>query len=304
LTNFPVSSKAAPLEAVLNGSGLIHEAIRYPLHTRSVFELWTLFRRLRGLRSSVLVYLTPRRGLLAAYRDFVFFRLCGFKEIIGIPLSPDLQRSRIDPKSGDIERECERLARSIEKLGAIDLTSATNWDLKLTEAEDRAGGKIVEAAEGYPLIAINMGGKVVKNDWGKLNWHALFEKLAPHYPSFGLLVVGSREDEPRAEQVASVWPGPVINACNKLTPRESAAALRRAKLFVGHDSGPLHLSAACGLRCVGLFGDHMPPKLWHPYGAQHRIIHHMDGVKTISVDEVLEAIISLLPPTAAGCDRQ
>ena len=38
LTNFPVSSKAAPLEVVLRESGLIHEAIAYPVGTRSIFR--------------------------------------------------------------------------------------------------------------------------------------------------------------------------------------------------------------------------------------------------------------------------
>jgi ADP-heptose:LPS heptosyltransferase len=35
---------------------------------------------------------------------------------------------------------------------------------------------------------------------------------------------------------------------------ELAAILNRARLFVGSDTGPLHLAAAVGTRCVALFG--------------------------------------------------
>jgi len=42
LTNFPVSSKAAPLEVILREGGLIQAAIAYPVGTRSINELWRL----------------------------------------------------------------------------------------------------------------------------------------------------------------------------------------------------------------------------------------------------------------------
>ena len=88
--------------------------------------------------------------------------------------------------------------------------------------------------------------------------------------------------------------------------------LAKAALFVGHDSGPLHLAAAVGLACVALFGGYNRPRKWHPVGDHHRIIHNMAGVQAISPDEVLEAVLAAraregrrppnpppaLPPTA------
>ncbi len=50
--------------------------------------------------------------------------------------------------------------------------------------------------------------------------------------------------------------------------RELAALCRRASLFVGSDTGPLHLAAAVGTPCVGLYGP-MPAKRNGPYGSQH-----------------------------------
>jgi ADP-heptose:LPS heptosyltransferase len=47
-----------------------------------------------------------------------------------------------------------------------------------------------------------------------------------------------------------------------------AALLRRAKLVIGSDTGPLHLAAAMGTACIGLYG---PTRVENtgPYGAQH-----------------------------------
>jgi ADP-heptose:LPS heptosyltransferase len=58
-------------------------------------------------------------------------------------------------------------------------------------------------------------------------------------------------------------------------------------LFVGHDSGPMHLAASQGTWCVALFGDHEPPRRWHPYGAGHRVIHDMRGIRAIQAEQVL-----------------
>ena len=55
---------------------------------------------------------------------------------------------------------------------------------------------------------------------------------------------------------------------------ELAAILRQATLFVGSDTGPLHLAAAVGTPCVGLFGP-MPAERNGPYGAMHIAVQEM-----------------------------
>jgi ADP-heptose:LPS heptosyltransferase len=58
----------------------------------------------------------------------------------------------------------------------------------------------------------------------------------------------------------------------QLAPRTSltelAALARRAQVFISSDSGPLHIAAAVGTPCVGLYGP-MPVERCRPYGKQH-----------------------------------
>jgi heptosyltransferase-3 len=298
LTNKPVSSKAAPLEAILRGSGLVDGIIDYPIRLRSISQLWDLATRLKMLKASTLVYLTPPRGRIEVLRDIVFFRLCGFKRIVGAPKGDDLQDGAIDDATGLVEFECERLARSVAEFGPIDLDNRSSWDLRLTDQEREAGASALEPFDGRPFIAINMGGKVVENHWGNDNWRHLFRELALTHAAYGLLVIGAAEEGACVAEITAKWPSVVVNACGRLMPRESAAALEKARLFIGHDSGPMHLAAACGVDCVAPFGSQNPPRRWHPYGPRHRIIHHMEGIDAVRVDEIAAAVREALPVSA------
>lgn len=295
LTNVPVSSKAAPLESILANSGLVDGVISYPVGLRSITKLAGLAWRLRNFGASTLIYLAAPRGSAATYRDLIFFSLCGFNRIIGAPVSRDFRECRVEETTGYLEQECIRLARTIGALGPVDLESRANWDLRLTDQEKAVGAKTFAAFDGRPVIAINMGGKEVRNHWGEENWRRFFAELAKTHGDYGLLVVGAADDASSAASVTANWPSPVVNACGRLSPRESAAALENACLFVGHDSGPMHLAASRGISCVALFSGVNPPRRWHPYGARHKVLHRMEGIDLIGVDEVLGAVREALP---------
>jgi heptosyltransferase-3 len=300
LTNIPVSAKAAPLASILANSGLVHGYVTYPLGVRSLHALWDLAWQLRRLRASTLVYLTLDRGGRTLSRDLLFFRLCGFKRIIGAPVTQDLSNHRFEPETGTFEYEASRLSRTLFELGPIDLDDPASWDLRLTAEEQAAGAKTIAPFAGRPFIAINMGGKWVENQWGSDNWRALLDELATTHGSFGILAIGGPEDAAAVGPATANWPGAVVNSCGTLAPRETAAALEKASLFVGHDSGPMHLAAACGVRCVGLFG-RLQPRIWHPYGSGHRPLHKPNqGIMAIRVEEVANAVREISTESLVG----
>jgi hypothetical protein len=45
-----------------------------------------------------------------------------------------------------------------------------------------------------------------------------------------------------------------------------------------------------------LFGNFNKPRKWHPYGKAVRIIHRLEGMSAITVDEVAKAVSALVPP--------
>ena len=86
LTNFPVNSKAAPLQAILGHNGLVDGYLEYPLRTRDATALLTLRSRIQALKPDALIYLCGPRGTLRAVRDILFFLSCGVRRIIGAPI--------------------------------------------------------------------------------------------------------------------------------------------------------------------------------------------------------------------------
>lgn len=303
LTNFPVSSKAAPLEGILGGSGLMDEAIAYPLGMRSLSELLKLRQRLRTIGANTLYYLTAQRGLKVAWRDLIFFKLCGFRHIVGLPLSHSLQTYQVLDEQGTLEHEASRLARCMATLGPIDLDDPGMWDLRITQGEVDQAAAVMRPMANSRFMALNMGGKIAAKDWGEPNWKTVLAELASQHGHMGLLVVGAQEDSERAQRVTQGWPGTVIDACGRLSPRASAAAMRDAHLFMGHDSGPMHLAAASGVPCIGLFGNYSEPAVWHPYGKKHHAIHCPYGVQAITPAEVIQSAKSILGSRCRSLDQ-
>ena len=293
LTNKPVMRMAAPVEAILGPSGLIHGSIDYQKGMRSIKSLWYLRKSIRRTRARTLVYVTPPRGLDALRRDIIFFRLCGLKEILCAPSNPDTQGCR-QLDDGQLESESERLVRCCASLGPIDLADRSLWDLRLTDEEKHAADVALTPLSPTPFFAINMGGKEADKQWGDENWTALLTALKHRLDKIGVVAVGATEDFARSSATLEAWQGPTLNLCGTLKPRETAAVLGQARAFVGHDSGPMHLAAASGTPTVGLFGNSNRPRQWHPYGTGHRPIHNMSGVRAIAVSQVHDAVVELI----------
>lgn len=327
LTNLPVSTKAPPAAAVLEGSGLVQGYMRYAVGTRSIGELLRLWWTIARWRPQVLVYLAASRGVDAARRDAAFFRLCGVRRLVGVPVTEGMQRNFYGAPTGgpdqamgdgNLEPEAERLVRCIGELGAVGeladpgrMESAASWDLRLSTEEQAAAARAIKPATVSPeIIAVSVGTKVQAKDWGRENWRALLGQMALQFPGHSLLLAGAAEEAEVSEFAAQGWRehggGVIVNLCGRLTPRETAAAFACARMFVGHDSGPMHLAAAVGTPVVGIFAARNIPRQWFPYGRHHRVVYHRVecwgcGLETcieqqkkclmsIGADEVMEAV--------------
>jgi heptosyltransferase-3 len=273
LTNFPVHAKAPAAAAVLGSSGLIHGYMRYTVGTRNPLELFRLAAEIHGFRPDVLIYMTHIRPWPAVRRDRMFFRLAGVRQVIGISAEQEM-KPRLDASNGLYESEAMRLARLLAALGDAAPANLANWDLALTEAERRNAADALAPLSGRPLIVCGPGTKRQAKDWGQDNWRALLAQISAEWPGHGLVLVGAAEEAALADHAAAGWTGPKLNLCGRLTPREMAAALLGAKLFLGPDSGPMHVAAAAGVPCAIAFSASTLPGTWFPPGDRHQIVYH------------------------------
>ena len=147
-------------------------------------------------------------------------------------------------------------------------------------------------------IAIHPGSGSAAKNWPDERWRELMARLdAPI-----LLVLGEAE---RAR-----WTAPMLAPLSSpphhhremadcLPLPELAAALRRCRLFLGHDSGVSHLAAAVGRPGVLLFGP-TDPAMWAPPGPGMRVIRRGTTLTDISVQDVLDAL-ACPPLSRTGC---
>ncbi len=273
LTNFPVHSKASAAAAVLDGSGLVHGYMRYTAGTRSPLELLRLVWEIRRFGPDVVVYAMPVRPLKNVTRDRLFLRLAGVRRIFGLPGEEELKH-HFDPASGRYEPEAFRLSRALRELGDADPSNLANWDLRLTVAELNAAAVALRPLKHRPLIVCGPGTKMQAKDWDEGNWRVLLARLCTEHPEHGLALVGAKVEKDVCDYAARDWTGPKVNLSGKLSPRETAAMLRRADVFLGPDSGPMHLAASVGVPCVIAFSARGLPGIWYPAGHQHQIVYH------------------------------
>ena len=110
------------------------------------------------------------------------------------------------------------------------------------------------------------------------------------------------DEERRSADQILVNAGGFAHMAPPTTLVELAALCQRAKLFIGCDTGPLHLAAAIGTPCIGLYGASSARRNG-PYGEQHVALQKMllpggsryrrnaddAAMRTISVENVCAA---------------
>lgn len=113
---------------------------------------------------------------------------------------------------------------------------------------------------GAPMLVLGPGGKFPGKRWPAARFVELAERLgaAP-------LVLGGPGEEALCAEVARASGGRSL--CGELDLLGAAALLSRARLFVGNDSGLMHLAAAMGAPTLGLFGP-SNARLYGPFGRQ------------------------------------
>ena len=191
-------------------------------------------------------------------------------------------------------RPGHRLTHLAGTLGLSDAPMPVAW----TNAADQARAAAL-LPEGGPIIALgptaNWSGKV----WPAERFVALFHALAPSLPGARpAIFAGPGEAERRmAAPVLAALPG-AIDLAGCLSLPEAAACLARCRLFVGNDSGLMHLAAAAGTPTLGLFGP-TPASEYAPSGRRTAAVlapgpAGRSPIEALTVEQVLVSARTLL----------
>ncbi|MBN1912955.1 MAG: glycosyltransferase family 9 protein, partial [Candidatus Omnitrophica bacterium] len=107
-----------------------------------------------------------------------------------------------------------------------------------------------------------------------------------------LILIGGRDFKEESEKLFSSLGNSIIDLTGKTSLKQLAALLKRCKLLVSADSGPVHLACCVGTPVIAIFRNDLPgktPKRWGPYGRGAVVIERGD-LSDISVDEVFAKV--------------
>lgn len=131
------------------------------------------------------------------------------------------------------------------------------------------------SAEGvptaHPLLAINPATSKEVKDWPAERFAQLADALHARH-SVATLLTGSPADRPLCEQILGQMATPGFNLAGRTNLNELAALLSLTKLFIGGDTGPLHIAQASGTRVLAIFGP-TDPAVLGPRNPEHEIAY-------------------------------
>jgi ADP-heptose:LPS heptosyltransferase len=274
--------KAASSYQVLGGSGLIDDYAQYRT-PRTIADVGYLYRQVRRLRPRCVYYLMPQRTPMQRMRDRIFFALCGVPEVRGLAISGQFDVRRPAPASERWESESMRLLRMVG--GTEQELRPEAFSLRLDAAERERARSAILPLGGAPYLVLSLGTKLAVNDWGDRNWSQVLEALGAQLPGTGLALIGSRDESARCDAVSRAWPGPIVNLCGALNPRESGAVAEGALAFAGHDSGPAHLAAAVGSKVVAVYSARNLPGVWFPFGSESNVFYERTSCANCGLEQ-------------------
>jgi ADP-heptose:LPS heptosyltransferase len=89
-----------------------------------------------------------------------------------------------------------------------------------------------------------------------------------------IVVIGGKDDQPKAQLIADALGGMVYNACGKYNLNQSASLVRQADQIFSHDTGLMHIAAAFKKDITSFWGSTVPAFGFTPYlpGAKSHIV--------------------------------
>ncbi len=276
LSNASSNERHVTARQILPANGLIDEWLSYSSDTRSrLADSLSLIRRLRRNHYDLLVYLGPRiRSVSDVRRDLLFFRLSGIHQVIGhhglTPLPPPSEAG-LPP----VEHETDHLLQRIS-LGNVSVPPSGNvdFDLELSNEEQETAAawlsKHVLQVGSNQIVGFGPGSKWSSKVWPEERFAEVGRRLIAEANIFPI-VFGGSEDRDLGERLLKVW-GMGANAAGALNVRQAAAALSHCRMYVGNDTGTMHLAAAVRIPCVAIMSALDWPGHWSPYGSGHTVL--------------------------------
>lgn len=238
--NDQASNGTESVYSVLSIFGLSDGCFEYS----KTIDLIKINKYLKNNNITKLYYLMPKRNFFQKIRDKIIFRLMGLNAQ-GINLF-DSDENKYT-KNYVYESESQRLLR---KLSGLEKHSF-NYE-------------IIGKKENKNAITICIGTRHVVNDWGIENWSKLIKLIFYKQDDAIINIIGGGFDVDNANYLRKIKINSINNYCGELGILESIELIANSRVYIGHDSGAMHLASLTQTPIVVLFSNKNKPGIWNP----------------------------------------
>jgi len=226
-------------------------------------ESWPMIRALRRERFDRSV------DFGGGDRSAIISRLCGARERLA-PLWPGgfLGRRHCYTQTRPPSAAAREVTRNVELLAVWGLDKPTSLEMELYADASLAG--LAERALPRPAVICHLASSQPKKEWPLEHWREFHRRAKGLGWEMAFTTGIAKREIARLEEFKKMAPD-----ARGLTPTpdlaEFLAVLKRGRLLITGDSGPLHMAAGLGVPTIGLFGP-TPAAKWAPIGQKHRAL--------------------------------
>jgi len=258
---------------------------------KGLFGFLRLVREIRLKQFDLaIIFHTKRRYNLACYAAGIPCRLGYKNEKFGFLLTHPIKDIRALGEKHEAEYCMDVLkAIGIEK-GDLDIfvplqKEAEGWMVHWMQENNLKSNE---------FIAVHPGASDPAKCWPAADFALLIDRLAERY-ALKIVLIGSSQTVSLAEDILrqARRQSQILNLTGKTSLAQTVSLLRRARLLISNDSGPVHVAAGVGTSVISLFMRDQPginAGRWRPLGPKGFILEAktISGLPgSISVDNVM-----------------
>ena len=227
-----------------------------------------LVPRLMKQSFDAVIYLAPSlRTQKQVVRDQRFFKLVGVKNLWGFKRLPRANTPNM--------HEADWLLTQFVNDGFDVPDSADEkMDLMITDAEKESAetwlNDKLPGRNGRFIVGFGPGSKMPAKRWRIDNFWTVGHKLIKKFDVWPI-VFGDASDIATGKALIKSWKRG-HNAAGELSIRQSSALLQKCDLYIGNDTGTMHLAAAANTPCVAIFSARDVHGKWEPLGEGHAVL--------------------------------
>ena len=212
-----------------------------------------------------------------------------------------------------------RIDRDLDALKPMSIQAGSkDLHLRVTPEEVDSADQLLDqlgVQRSQSMVILQPGARYWFKAWPPERYAELADRVTSQYGCH-VLIGGSSADLDLAQQIRQMAKSRPTIMAGRTTIKQFAAIAKRSALFVGSDSGAMHIAAAVGTSVVALFGP-SNPREWGPRGGPAEILYkeidcricfhptctrgEENCMRRISVEEVIAAAQKLLLSGKSDC---